>query len=45
MYLYHVIPQVLATNRSVSHKLKYLQNNDDHQLTVVAQYPGAIWRP
>ena len=32
-------------NRPVSRKLKYLRNVNDHQLTAVAQHPGAIWRP
>ena len=29
----------------VSRKLKYLRNVNDHQLTVVAQHPVAVWRP
>ena len=32
-------------NSPVSRKLKYLWNVNDHQLTAVAQHPGAVWRP
>ena len=31
-------------NSPVSHKLKYLQNVNEPQLTMVAQHPVAIWR-
>ena len=29
----------------VSHKLKYLWNVNNHQLTVIAQHPVVVWRP
>ena len=39
------VPQILIGNSPVSRKLKYLWNVNDHQLTAVAQHPGAVWRP
>ena len=32
-------------NRPVSHRLNYLRNINDHQLTVVVQHLHAIWKP
>ena len=33
------------SNSPVSPKLKYLWNINNHQLTEVAQHPGAVWKP
>ena len=36
---------IKAHNRPVPRKLKYLQNVNEPQLTMVAQHPVVVWRP
>ena len=44
VYLYTLSLSTTLLKRPVLHKLKYLLNVHDHQLTVIVQHSYAVWR-